>query len=215
MIAYLEGTLFKMEEDRILLLVQQVGYEVFLPAVVLQALEGREPGTSLALHIYYHQTERQPRPILIGFHTEKEKEFFQIFLTVEDIGPVKAAKALTLSVGEIARLIEAADVKGLSALKGVGKRTAQKIVATLGGKVERFLDSPVKKDPETVGCSAVYAKDLIPVVVHVMTDQLGYKTVEAEKLIHSALKRCPEINSPENLLEEVLRSNMPGGSHGR
>ncbi|TYT75052.1 Holliday junction branch migration protein RuvA [Desulfobotulus mexicanus] len=215
MIAYLEGTLFKKEEDRILLLVQQVGYEIFLPAVVLEALKEKEAGTPLALHVYYYQTERQPRPVLIGFHAEKEKEFFQMFLTVEDIGPVKAAKAFTQPVSEIARLIEAGDVKGLSTLKGIGKRTAQKIVATLGGKAERFLDFAVTKEDKTVAASEVYAKDLIPVVIHVMTDQLGYKAMEAEKLIHSALKRCPEISSPEDLLEEILRGNMPGGSNGR
>ncbi|MCW7752752.1 helix-hairpin-helix domain-containing protein [Desulfobotulus sp. H1] len=210
MIAYLEGTLFKKEEDRIILLVQQVGYEIFLPAVVLEALKNRETGTPLALHIYYHQTERQPRPVLIGFHTENEKEFFQLFLTVEDIGPVKAAKALTKPVGEIARLIEAGDASGLAGLKGIGKRTAQKIVATLGGKTERFLDSP-SPVREAVAMELV-EKYFVPSVIDVMVHQLGHKHAEAVRMVESALLRCPDINTPEALLEEVYRGREAGGS---
>ena len=76
MIRYLEGKLLKKEDDRILLLTHQVGYEILLPAVVMETLSGKAAGDELALYIYYYQTERQPKPVLIGFNLEVEKEFF-------------------------------------------------------------------------------------------------------------------------------------------
>lgn len=210
MIAYLEGRLFKKEEDRILILVQQVGYEVFLPSLVLDTLVDHGPGASLALYIYYYQTDRQPKPVLIGFSTEEEKDFFQLFLTVEDIGPIKAAKALTLPVREISRMIESGDVTGLSGLKGIGKRTAQKIVATLAGKTARFMGGAVNLNQESPDPAHRYG-DVIPIVMDVLTLQMGHRSSEAEKLIHGALLRKPDIQTPEALLEEIYRGWKPGG----
>ena len=76
MIGYLEGTLLKKEDDRILLLVNHVGYEILVPSFVMDTMSGKSLGDSISLYIYYHQTERQPKPILIGFNLEAEKEFF-------------------------------------------------------------------------------------------------------------------------------------------
>ena len=138
MIAYLEGRLLKMDEDRLLLLANQVGYEVLVPVFVLQTLENKQIGDDIALYIYFHQTERQPKPVLIGFNLEAEKEFFQLFISVEAIGPLKAVKALTLPIRDLATAIESHDLETLKHLRGIGARTAQKIIATLDGKVSKF-----------------------------------------------------------------------------
>ena len=74
-------------------------------------------GDEISLYVYYYQTERQPKPVLIGFNLEAEKEFFQYFISVEAIGPMKAVKALTISVGDIAHAIESGDVKTLNAIE--------------------------------------------------------------------------------------------------
>ena len=138
MIGYIEGRILKKEEDRILVLVNQIGYEVLLPAIVMESLQDNQIGDDISLYIFYQQTERQPKPILIGFNLEVEKEFFQYFISVEDIGPLKAAKALTVPVREIATAIEAGEINTLTKLKGIGRRTAQKIIATLEGKMGKF-----------------------------------------------------------------------------
>ena len=106
MIGYLEGKILKKEDDRILVLANQIGYEVLLPAIVMESLQDKQVGDEISLYIFYQQTERQPKPVLIGFNLEVEKEFFQYFISVEDIGPLKAAKALTVPVREIANAIE-------------------------------------------------------------------------------------------------------------
>ena len=79
MIGYLEGKLLKKEEDRILLLANQVGYEILLPAFVMETFSAKAVGEDVSLYIYYQQTDHQPKPVLIGFNLEVEKEFFSIF----------------------------------------------------------------------------------------------------------------------------------------
>ncbi|MFW5908385.1 MAG: Holliday junction branch migration protein RuvA [Desulfosalsimonas sp.] len=203
MIAYLEGSLLKKESDRILLLVNQVGYEIMVPAFVMETIEPRQLGENLALYIYFHQTEHQPKPVLIGFNLEAEREFFQLFITVEAIGPLKAVKALNMSVKEIAKAIESKDANPLKRLNGIGERTAHKIIATLQGKMGKFAlirDLP-EKAPEP-------AADAADQVIEVLVGQLGHRPSEAKEMVDAALKRHPDITTPEDLFEEVYRGQV-------
>lgn len=200
MIGYLEGKLLRFEADRILLLANQVGYEVLLPAIVRKSIEAKSIGEEIALHIYYHQTERQPKPTLIGFNLDVEREFFAYFITVEDIGPMKAVQALTEPIREIARAIESRDMAYLKRLKGIGNRTAQKILATLEGKVAKFALIREAETPE-----AVVSADFKEKVQEVMVKQLGHKVREAKEMIAAALRRNEDINTAEMLFEEVYR----------
>ncbi len=198
LIGYLEGKILRKEDNRILLLANQVGYEVTLPEIVKEALAARGVGDDLSLFIYHQQTERQPKPVLIGFNLEVEKEFFEKFISVEDIGPLKAVRALTLPVRDIARAIEDKDVKKLQQLRGVGNRTAQKIVATLEGKMDKFaLIHPGTKVHVPV------ETDVAEQVLDVLVSQLGYRSGDAKQLVAAALKRNDTISTPEELFEEV------------
>ena len=118
MIGYLEGKILKKEEDRVLVLANQIGYEVLLPAIVMKSLQKKNIGEEISLYIFFQQTERQPKPVLIGFNLEVEKEFFQHFISVEAIGPLKAARALNLPVREVAAAIESGEINKLTQLKG-------------------------------------------------------------------------------------------------
>ena len=203
MIGYLEGKLLKKDTDRILLLANQVGYEVLLPAVVMETFSTTKTGADISLCIYYQQTERQPKPVLIGFNLEAEKEFFQLFISVEDIGPLKAVKALNIPIRDIARAIEARDVQKLSQLKGVGKRTAQKIIATLAGKMDKFALIRKIEQPESPAVA-----DIQQQVMDVLVRQLGHKMGDAKNMIAMALKRNRAIATPEELFEEVYRGEI-------
>ena len=205
MIGYLEGKLLKIEEDRILLLANQIGYEVLLPSIIRQSVESKEVGEEISLYIYYHQTERQPKPTLIGFNLEVEREFFRYFISVEDIGPMKAVKALTTPIREIASAIESRNVKYLKQLKGIGNRTAQKILASLEGKVAKFaLIREDKRDVET----ARLPEDFNEKVQEVLVKQLGHKVREAKEMIAAALRRNSDITTSEELFEEVYRGEV-------
>jgi len=203
MIAYLDGSLLRKEKDRIILLANQVGYEVLVPFFVMESLQTKAIGDPVALYIYYHQTERQPKPVLIGFNLEAEREFFQQFISVEDIGPIKAAKALIFPVRDIARAIETKNSDLLKRLSGIGDRTAKKIIASLQGKMGKFalireteIETP-KPD-----------EDFISTVLNVLVEQLGHRMNEARQMIDEAMKRKPLISNPEDLFEEVYRGAL-------
>jgi len=200
MIGYLEGKLLKKEDDRILILANQVGYEVLLPAFVMETFRSKAMGDQISLYIYYQQTERQPKPILIGFNLEVEKEFFQHFISVEAIGALKAVKALSIPARDIARAIESNDVNTLKRLKGIGDRTARKIIATLEGKMDKF--ALIRKSEEV---DYPQVEDLSKKVLEVLVRQLGYRTTEAKQMITDAMKRNTTLSTPEELFEEVYR----------
>ncbi|OGP63923.1 MAG: ATP-dependent DNA helicase RuvA [Deltaproteobacteria bacterium RBG_13_47_9] len=203
MIRYIEGRLLKKEEDRVVVLANGVGYEILLPATVRKTFNPKkagEEGEGVKLYVYYHQTERQPKPLLIGFNYEPEKEFFEKFITVEDIGPPTAVKALVLPIPRIARAIEERDSKTLERLKGIGKRTADKIIATLQGKMGKF--ALMREDQIPMEVEVV---DFTKQVEEVLVKDLGHKVSEAQQLVKEAVKRNPNITTPEELFEEVYR----------
>ena len=179
-----------------------VGYEVLLPVVVKTGLKQQEVGQEVAFHVYHYQTERQPRPVLIGFNTLPEKAFFQQFISVADIGPLKAVKALEIPVEEIATAIEARDIPRLCRLKGIGKRTAEKMVASLAGKLEAFTtELTFHRVAETVP-DADFVKD----AQEALMTQLGYKSIEAKMLIQEALRQHPDVKSAGALVEVIFQN---------
>jgi Holliday junction DNA helicase RuvA len=200
MIGYLEGKLLRKGDDRILVLANQVGYEVLLPAFVMNTFRAKSVGDPVSIYIYHQQTERQPKPVLIGFNLEVEKEFFQYFISVEAVGALKAVKALNIPVRDIARAIESKDVQRLKQLKGIGDRTARKIIATLEGKMDKF--ALIRKSQQE---EIPIVEDLSQQVLDVLVDQLGYKIKEAKQMITDAMKRNSGISTPEELFEEVYR----------
>jgi len=200
MIGYIEGKILKKEEERVLILANQIGYEVLLPAFVMDTLNTKEVGDEISLYIFYQLTERQPKPVLIGFNLEVEKEFFQLFVSVEGIGPLKAVKALTIPVRDVAGSIEDRDVVALTRLKGIGNRVAQKIIASLEGKMGKF--ALIKKDEPR---RPAHIEDFTQQVFDVLVKQLGHRSAGAKQMITSALKRNQSIATPEELFDEVYR----------
>jgi len=189
--------------------VHGVGYDVFLPHFVMRTVDDRAEGDPVEFDIYYHVTDRQLRPTLIGFNNGHEKQFFEKFISVEDIGPLKAAKALIFSVSVVAQAIEAEDLGLLRQLPGIGDRTAKKMVATLRGKVteEALLrDAGIDSVPD--GREQVAPLSELRDVGIDMLVQLGHRQPEAASKVDSALKRNPTLASPEDLLREVYRGEM-------
>lgn len=213
MIGYLEGRIIDFREDGILLLAGSVGYEILLGKETLDEVKNAGADDIVSLFIYYHQTDRQPKPVLIGFNTQEEKAFFQLFISVDAIGPLKAVKAMEIPVHRIASAIENGDIKTLSGLKGIGKRSAQKIVATLSGKAGEFtrdqqgerVEDHAADDTSTIQDPS----DMAALVIDVLVGQLGHTAVDARRMVAEALDRMPEISSPEVLFDEVYRGRKP------
>src|SRR6266849_688599 len=210
--ATISGRLRRRLEDRVILEVAGIGYEVFLPPLALRQLEGTEAGAGdkaaeLSLVIYYHATRDQPRPVLIGFTSDLEKEFFEKLITVKDVGPMVAARALAVPVAEVAAAIARQDEKYLRALPGIGPQKAKNIVAQLQAKVAKFAlaregapAAPIEARPASAD-----ADGLRELVWEVLVKQLGHRPSEASQLITDALHRQPSIVTPEELFDEIYR----------
>lgn len=205
MIGYIEGKIIRREGDNILLLAGHIGYEVLLDPITL--MKAASDGETISLYIYYHVTERQPKPVLIGFLTPEDKEFFQLFITVAAIGPMKAIKALTKPVTDVANAIEGKDVAFLSQLSGIGKRTAEKIIATLHGKVTAFTGPLTngQDEPAEAVDVPIERENIARQVGDVLIEQLGHSAASARRMIKEAFERNPSIQTPEDLFDEIYQ----------
>ena len=209
MIASLRGRLRRRVDGRIVVESGGVGYEVVLPPVVRDGLGEAVAGdgdeaTELALVIYYHATRDQPRPVLIGFARELEREFFERLITVKDMGPLVAARALVLPISEIADAIVRKDERFLRRLPGIGPQKCRNIIAQLEGKVAKYALMPVEAGPKRPVERA--PDEVREVVREVLIRQLGLRAGEAEQAIQEALERCPDLDTPEALFEEIYRA---------
>ena len=212
MIASLRGKLRKKLEDRVVVESGGVGYEVILPPVALRAIsqavaDDGDGASDLQLVIYYHATRDQPRPILIGFLSELDKEFFEKLITVKDIGPLVAARSLTVPVADVATAIARQDEKYLRRLPGIGPQKAKNMVAQLQSKVAKFalLREPGAPEPEPAPEPALDEEGVRSLVWEVLVKQLGHRPSEAAQLITEALRRRPGIQTPEELFDEIYR----------
>jgi len=218
MIALLRGRLRRKHEDRVVIEAAGVGYEVVLPPVVQRALVGAmasdgDGAVEVTLEIHYHATQNQPSPVLIGFLSGLDKEFFEKLITVKDVGPLVAARSLAAPVAEIAAAIARQDEAYLRRLPGIGPQKAKNIVAQLSSKVAKFALSqpgaPVDGKASGPVPAGMDEDGLRGAVFEILTRQLGHRPSEAAQLISTALGRNPRITTPEELFDEIYRGAKP------
>src|SRR5205085_3593898 len=141
MITKISGILNRVLDEEVRLQVGPMEYQVLVPEFIRRQLQGHT-GQEVTLHTseYLDGNPMQGRvvPRLIGFLSEAELDFFELFCTVDKVGVRKAIKALMRPVRDIADAIQRQDSKWLTTLPGVGPSTAEQIVATLRRKVTKF-----------------------------------------------------------------------------
>lgn len=169
-------------------------------------LQTYQPGEQVSLYtIYYIESNLGGGhliPAMLGFTSESEREFFQLFTSVAKIGVKTALTASALPVHAMAEAIENGDVQTLKQLKGIGERTAHKIIASLKGKVAGFLTS---RD-EGAGQEATYPEAGIDGEALQVLLQLGYGVNEAKRMIKDAVAVSGGKYSTEELLTEIYKS---------
>ena len=158
MIAYLRGTIVSKQPNRTILETSGVGYEVHTPVTAFTQL-GAE-GETAALHIYTHV--REDTLALFGFRELEEKVLFEKLIGVSGIGPKLAVTILSgLPVRDLMAVIRAGDVKRLTKLPGVGKKTAERMVLELreklGGSAEDSLSAGGEAPAAGMGADVVSA----------------------------------------------------------
>src|SRR5947207_1528177 len=160
MITKMTGQLSRVLDEEVRLQVGPMEYQVLVPDFVRRQIQGHV-SQSITLHTsqYMDGNPMQGRvvPRLIGFTSDAELEFFELFCTVDKVGVRKAIKALIRPIREIADAIQRQDSKWLTTLPGIGPATAEQVVATLRRKVTKFaLMAPTTfngdgSKPEKVG----------------------------------------------------------------
>lgn len=132
MIAYLNGTLQQKTEDECIIDVNGVGYRVEISTQTLETLP--EKGGNLKLLIYHHITDNDQR--LFGFASNKEKNLFERLITVKGIGPKLGLTTLSgMPAPALMEAIVTQDIKILSTISGIGKKTAERMVLELKDKL--------------------------------------------------------------------------------
>jgi len=213
-ITHLQGQLARMDASGPLVEVdvQGVRYEVLVPSVLwpeIQGIAGEQEltgqgGPALGLHIFYHATANNPTPVLVGFLRRAERHFFRKFTTVEGIGPAKAVKAMNISVSTIARAIEQEDRTVLSKMPGIGARSADKIIATLRGKLTAEAAMHDAGVAQPVDAARLESKRAVADAVEAIA-ALGYSRSDARRLVEDALEADPELAGIEAITLAVLR----------
>jgi len=178
-----------------------VGYEVELTAAARRSFSGLKDLSEVALYISFQQSERQPVPRLYGFRHELERNFFEELIRVPDVGPSVALSAMSaVPVRQIAKAIVERDVGTLKSLKGIGEKTAEKMIAELRNRAAKYALLP-----EDAGSVSEEPPDFRAEVSETLVKQLHFKPAEAQRLIEQAMKENPSVKSAEDLFDEVLR----------
>lgn len=140
-------------------------------------------------------------PRLIGFMTEPERQFFDLFCSVDGVGVKKALRAMIRPVRELAVMIEEQDAKGLSALPGIGPATSERIIAKLRRKMPRFALMVQRENAETESSGgSLVAEETFDALV-----ALGHSEADARQLIDDALSSNKKFKDTESLLTAIYQ----------
>lgn len=178
--------------------------ELMVPAADVMELQVNL-GQEITLHTIFYLEGDASRgnlePKLIGFLRSDDRRFFEKFTTVKGIGVRTALKALTVPVGRIAGAIESRDTRFLVQLKGIGKRTAELIVAELAGKLAEFVLAEGEKRAAVAGHRRpAFEEDALDALM-----ALGEPRPVAERLLDRAKDANPALKTTSDLLREMLR----------
>ena len=200
MIATLTGRYQSRNGESIVLDVGGVGYLVYLPPVVWDALGDLQPDQPLHLKIVYQASAQQPRPTLFGFLTDEEKEFFELLAGIPRMGGRNAAKAMVLPVNALATAIQEGNRELLDRLPGVSTSGAEKIIASLRKKVASFAaleQVAAAAPPEDRDDLKSDAVDLLVV--------MDVKRPEALRAVEQILESEPELATVQDVVTEFFR----------
>jgi Holliday junction DNA helicase RuvA len=197
MIAFLHGTLAEKTPSTVVLDVQGVGYELFISLSTYDRLPAT--GSKCRLLTYYHV--RQDTQVLFGFAQAEEKQMFERLINVNGVGPKLALSVLSgLTVTELVAAIAESNVKRISSVHGVGKKTAERIVVELRDKVDP-LEALAGRTAGGGDPRNAMLRDVI-----LALGQLGFPQDQARKMVQAALDADPAITDTEALLRKALSS---------
>ncbi|MBU0638396.1 MAG: hypothetical protein KKB50_05980 [Planctomycetes bacterium] len=201
MICRITGRLLHVTKLAVVIDVGGLSYEVLVPTSALGDLQ-RLCGSDVALFTV-HYFDGNPAvghlvPRLIGFLSESEREFFNEFIKVKNVGMRKALRAMSVPAYQLAGAIEQGDERFLASLPEIGKRTAGQIVAQLRGQVQRFCV------PTAAPLAAAEMTDAQRVALDILV-QWGDRRADAQRWIAAAVEADPRLSEPEDIVRAAYR----------
>ena len=193
MIASLTGRLAFKAPTYLILDVQGVGYEVFIPLSTYYGLPNLSDSISLSVHTHVREDAIQ----LFGFLTSREKEAFVLLTSVSGVGPKLALSVLSaLPVSDLVSAIQSGDVEKLTTVPGIGNKSASRLVLELKDKVEKLHPGlALASDSPRQGQDATFDDALSALV------NLGYRPQDAKE----ALKQVKQSNAESIALKDMIR----------
>jgi len=194
MIAHLKGKLTHKSPVAIIIDVNGVGYQVFVPLSTFYALPELESEISLGIHTHMREEALK----LFGFYTIDEKVIFEKLITINKVGPKLALTILSgMPPADILSTINSNDIVKLSTIPGIGRKTAERLILEMRDKLDGLsLDFIATKDP---GPEKGLFDDALSALVN-----LGYKKSQAELALKKVYAESAEDNSIENLIKDSL-----------
>lgn len=196
MIAYIRGSLVEKSPDRVVIEAAGVGYEMFIPVSTMDKLprEG-EDVKLLAWHCV-----REDDEMLFGFATAAEREMFLKLTQVSGVGPRIALAILSgTSIGELSLAIASGNAKRISAIKGVGKKTAEKICVELKDKVNPIEALAASSRTSGDDAKAPMLRDAI-----LALSALGFNEETSNRMVTGVIQANPSANDVETVVRLAL-----------
>lgn len=208
MITKISGVLSALTETTATIEATPFEYEVFVPDFTRRGLQG-SLGGAVSLHtIQYIDGNAQKggrlTPRLVGFNSEIERQFFELFCSVPGLGVKKALRAMVRPVKDIANGIEQQDVKALTTLPGIGPAMAEKIVAQLRRKMAKFaLLVQQEKVEEATNVERSIVDETYQILV-----ALGHSESDARRLLEEPIASKKKFSDVEALLQAVYEQSQ-------
>ena len=198
MISFLEGKLVESLPTQVTVDVNGVGYEVLIPLSSFDKL----PSTGNRVKLLTHLAVREDAHVLYGFMTSSEREMFRLLInTVSGIGPKIALNVLSgMNVTALRGAVANGDVKALSQISGVGKKTAERIVVELKDKIGAPGAWEAASAQRALSASDQKVNDAVLALI-----ALGFKQVEAHESIRGALSLLGEKATVEDIVRACLK----------
>ena len=194
MIAHLTGKLTHKSPVAIIIDVNGVGYQVFVPLSTFYALPELESKISLGIHTHMREEALK----LFGFYTIDEKKIFEKLITINKVGPKLALTILSgMPPADILSTIDSNDIVKLSTIPGIGRKTAERLILEMRDKLDGLsLDFVAKKSP---GPEKGLFDDALSALVN-----LGYKKSQAEQTLKKVYAEKVGDTSIESLIKDCL-----------
>ncbi|MDO4629134.1 MAG: Holliday junction branch migration protein RuvA [Planctomycetia bacterium] len=204
MISGITGKLTAVFEEYIILQAGFFDFEVMIPEYTRRKVQmqvGNEVSFFTIFYLDGNPAQGRLNPKLIGFQSEFEREFFELFCSVDGVGSKKALRAMVHPVEEVAHAIKEQDAKFLATLPGVGPATAERIIAKLRRKVTKFAllapsdgETPISATPVEAGIFADAFQALLA---------LGHSETEARKKIEKLTRSGQEFRTVQEVISAV------------